>query len=172
MSQRKIGTNKDLTQGKIVEKSERVVGTSIDKQKISGKDEETDLTNVIRIGDSHGLDYTDKDRLAVKINTQVTIRNAILIASSEDIANAIAKNAARIKFSVKVSVDSANITRYQLSVSDDGSKKFTKEDLLKILDYDHASSSKRGLFTKRPGCKGNASKAKFTLSCVLAEEQA
>src|SRR5208283_2494293 len=72
--------------------------------------------------------------------------------------------------SVKVSVNSANITRYQLSVSDDGSKKFTKEDLLKILDYDHASSSKRGLFTKRPGCKGNASKAKFTLSCVLAEE--
>lgn len=145
-------------------------GPSIDKQKISGKDEETDLTNVIRIGDSHGLDYLDKDRLAGKINTPVTIRNAILIASSEDIANAIAKNAARIKFSVKVSVDSANITRYQLSVSDDGSKKFTKEDLLKILDYDHASSSKRGLFTKRPGCKGNASKAKFTLSCVLAEE--
>ena len=130
-----------------------------------------DLTCVVRSGHGHGLDYLNKDLLANKINAPVTLRNAVLIASSELIANALAKNPSNIKFSAIEHSDPANeVTRYQIIIGDDGAKKFVKEDLLKVLDYDHASSSKRGLFTKRPGCKGNALKATFALVFILAEE--
>lgn len=129
------------------------------------------LLDEMRKGEDSGLDYLNKDKLPIKISAPLTLTNAVLIFTMEAIANGISKNAGHIRFSaILEEKPESYLTLLHLKISDDGTKKFTKKDLLAVLDYNHQSSSKRGLFTKRPGCRGNALKAVFALTFVLAEE--
>ena len=56
-------------------------------------------------------------------------------------------------------------------VSDNGSKKLSKEDLTQILDFDNKASSKRGILRVSRGYLGNALKCIFGFSYALTEDK-
>ena len=87
-------------------------------------------------------------------------------ALSEMLCNALDKNATHIDVSVKNEGEF-----FVLSITDNGSKKLSLDDLRLILDFENKASSKRGILRVSRGYLGNALKCIFGYSYALAESK-
>ena len=125
----------------------------------------TELLNVIRVGSTRGLDFVTLEELRKR--TGISNDLVVKFSLSEMLANALDKEEAT-KIDVTVTSEGEfNIVK----VSDNGSKKISKEELETILDFDNKASSKRGILRVSRGYLGNALKCIFGYSYALIKEK-
>ena len=124
----------------------------------------TELLDVIRLGTTRGLDFVVLDELRKR--TGINLNMVLRFALSEILCNALDKNATHIDVSVKNEGEF-----FVLSITDNGSKKLSLDDIRLILDFENKASSKRGILRVSRGYLGNALKCIFGYSYALAESE-
>ena len=122
------------------------------------------LVDVIRQGSSRGLDFVTLEELRKR--TGVDPKGVLKWACAEMLCNSLDTDATEIHVDVETLGDFVTLT-----VSDNGSKKLSIEELKLILDFDNKASSKRGLLRVTRGYLGNALKSCFGYSYALIESK-
>ena len=122
----------------------------------------TALADIIRPGATRGLDFVVLDELRKR--TGINPNHVLKFALAEMLCNALDKDSTQI--SVVVTTEGEF---FVLSISDNGSKKLSLEDIQLILNFENKASSKRGLLRVSRGYLGNALKCIFGYSYALAE---
>jgi hypothetical protein len=82
------------------------------------------------------------------------------------LVNSLDPDAKHISISLSLSGD-----YYQLSISDDGSKRLSEADVKMLFDFTKTASSKRGIYRVQRGALGNALKCIFGYSYSIPESQ-
>ena len=131
-------------------------------QKVENQVLPVSLYDVIRPGETRGLDFVDLKELRKK--TEIMPDDVIKFALSELLCNALDKESTKIHVAVTVEDQF-----FAVSVSDDGNPKISLSGLKKVLDFDNKASSKRGIHQVSRGRLGNALKCIFGYSYALAE---
>ncbi|MFH0748933.1 MAG: hypothetical protein V1915_03315 [Candidatus Bathyarchaeota archaeon] len=123
------------------------------------------LADVMRKGSTRGLDFAILEELRKR--TGVSPDQVLRFSLSELICNALDKdNATKICINIKKDGE------WQcLSVSDNGTKKLTIQELGLILDFENKASSKRGILRVSRGYLGNALKCIIGYSFTLSENK-
>ncbi len=122
------------------------------------------LEDVVRLGTTRGLDFVIIDELRKR--TGITPDSILKFALGEMLCNSLDTNTTKIDVDVR-----SEGKFYRLKLSDNGSKKFTPEELRLILNFDYKASSKRGFHRVSRGYLGNALKCIFGYSYALAESE-
>lgn len=124
-----------------------------------------ELKDMIRPGTTRGLDFVVIDELRKR--TGVAPDSVLKFAMSETLCNSLDKDDA-----TRIDVDVQSEGKfYRLKISDNGSKKLTREEIELILNFDYKASSKRGFLRVSRGYLGNALKCIFGYSYALAEAE-
>ena len=123
-----------------------------------------ELTDIIRPGTTRGLDFINLEELRKR--TGISPDSVLKFAVAEMLCNALDKDSTEISVDVTVDGDF-----YVVTVSDNGSKKLSLDDLRLILNFENKASSKRGLLRVSRGYLGNALKCIFGYSYALAEAE-
>jgi hypothetical protein len=111
--------------------------------------DEEDVTGIIRLGSGYGLGYSKRKELQKKTDIYVTPYNSLAFDLRENLGNAVdKKNITKIR--VKIEPETPQSFN-AISVADNGTKKLTREDIEKNLDFDHNASSKRGIHRVQTG---------------------
>lgn len=118
----------------------------------------------VRGGDDSSLAFINLQKLPQM--TCTTPKYAIKFAITEMVYNALDKDSNTITILVQQEDEF-----YKVTVSDNGSKKLTLDDLKKILDFKINGSSKRGLKIVSRGSIGSALKCIVGYSYALAKER-
>lgn len=124
----------------------------------------SELSDIIRPGAGRGLDFVILDDLRKR--TGITKPEIVKFAMSEMLANSLDTDATEIWIQVSKKDEFDEVT-----VTDNGSTKITRESLELILDFGSKASSKRGFFMVSRGYLGNALKCLFGYSHALAIEK-
>lgn len=122
----------------------------------------TVLRDTIRPGITRGLDFVILEELRKR--TSIMPNEVLKFAMSEMLCNSLDTEATEIKIQVQQEGDF-----HKVSVSDNGTKKLTPEELTLIVDFKNKSSSKRGFLMVSRGYLGNALKCIYGYSYALAE---
>ena len=117
----------------------------------TGEPYDDDPSSIIRPGEGHGLDFVKLPELEKR--TGVTPSGVLRFVVPEMLANSLDTDAKHIKI-----VLIRNNDFYQLSVCDNGSKKFSITDVKMLFSYTNTASSKRGVYRAQRGALGNALK--------------
>jgi len=124
------------------------------------------LQDVIRPGTTRGLDFVNLEELRKR--TGINAESILKFACAEILCNALDTDASEIS----ITMQQRDVDFDTLTVSDNGSKKLSLNDIKLILDFDNKASSKRGLLRVSRGYLGNALKCIFGYSYALAESKA
>jgi hypothetical protein len=122
----------------------------------------TELADIIRPGTTRGLDFVNLEELLKR--TGIGPDSVLKFAVAEMLCNALDKDATIISVHV---ASEGNF--YVVTVTDNGSKKLSLNDLKLILNFENKASSKRGILRVSRGYLGNALKCIFGYSYALAE---
>src|SRR4030066_818774 len=106
------------------------------------------LYDVIRPGVTRGLDFVNLEELRKR--TGIVPDSVVKFALTEMLCNALDKDSSKIHLSVTVEDSFVVVT-----VSDDGSQKFSLDGLKEVLKFDNKASSKRGILQVSRGYLGN-----------------
>lgn len=122
----------------------------------------TELADIIRPGTTRGLDFVNLEELRKR--TGINPDSVLKFAVTEMLCNALDKDATIISVHV---ASEGNF--YVVTVTDNGSKKLSLDDLKLILNFENKASSKRGILRVSRGYLGNALKCIFGYSYALSE---
>ena len=123
------------------------------------------LRDVIRLGESRGLDFIKEEDLSRR--TGIEALDVVAFTISELLANALDK-----KDATKINIEVQRDAQFDyVTMSDNGPKKLDEAALNMIFDFDHPASSKRGLLLIQRGMLGNALRSDFGFSYRLSEKK-
>jgi len=125
-----------------------------------------EFKDIIRPGTSRGLDFVTLEELIKR--TGISPSDVLKFALNEMLCNALDKKDAS-EISINLQVESSF---YKLSISDNGSRKLTKKEEVKLIfDFENRGSSKRGILAVSRGYLGNALKCILGYTYALAERK-
>jgi len=125
-----------------------------------------EFRDIIRPGISRGLDFVTLEELVKR--TGISPGDVLKFALNEMLCNALDKKDAS-EISINLQVESSF---YKLSISDNGSRKLTKKEEVKLIfDFENRGSSKRGILAVSRGYLGNALKCILGYTYALAERK-
>jgi hypothetical protein len=124
----------------------------------------TVLQDVIRPGTKRGLDFVVLEELRKR--TGIMPNEVLKFALAEMLCNSLDTDATRLDVNVQAEGDFIKLT-----ISDNGSKRLSYNDVKLILDFENKASSKRGFLRVSRGYLGNALKCIFGYAYALAVEK-